>query len=208
VSEIRYTQAEAKWARQLAAIERAAFPTADISDLLVEEDVVRLCEVFPEGCFVALDADEPVGMGVGIFIDFDFDDPLHCLDDLIGEYSCGNHSAEGDWYYGVTIAVDPAYRRRGIGHQLYLLRKDLVRRFNKRGIVAGGVIPGFVEHIGSMTADQYVEKVVTGELYDATLSFQLQNGFEARGAIPDYMADPAVGNNAALIVWENPDHQP
>ena len=59
-----------------------------------------------------------------------------------------------------------------------------------------------------MTADQYVEKVVTGELYDATLSFQLQNGFEARGAIPDYMADPAVGNNAALIVWENPDHQP
>ena len=42
MSEIRYTQAEAKWARQLAAIERAAFPTADISDLLVEEDVVRL----------------------------------------------------------------------------------------------------------------------------------------------------------------------
>ena len=62
MSEIRYTQAEAQWARQLAAIERAAFPTADISDLLVEEDVVRLCEVFPEWCFVALDADEPVGM--------------------------------------------------------------------------------------------------------------------------------------------------
>ena len=39
MSEIRYTPAEARWARQLAAIERAAFPTADISDLLVEEDV-------------------------------------------------------------------------------------------------------------------------------------------------------------------------
>ena len=27
----------------------------------------------------------------------------------------------------------------------------------------------------------------------------------ALGAIPDYMDDPAVGNNAVLIVWRNPD---
>ncbi|MBT5703559.1 MAG: nitrilase, partial [Actinobacteria bacterium] len=33
-------------------------------------------------------------------------------------------------------------------------------------------------------------------------------GFQARGAIPDYLDDPTVGNNAVLIVWENTDYQP
>lgn len=37
------------------------------------------------------------------------------------------------------------------------------------------------------------------------LSFQIENGFEAVSAIPDYMEEPAVGNNAVLIVWHDPD---
>ncbi|MEE2630797.1 MAG: GNAT family N-acetyltransferase, partial [Actinomycetota bacterium] len=160
---------------------------------------------FPEGGFVALDGDRPVGMGVGILIDFDFDEPNHCLDDLVGEHSCGNHRADADWYYGVTIAVDPGYRRLGIGQQLYVRRKELVRRLGKAGIVAGGVIPGYADHMDAMSADEYVDEVKAGRLYDPTLSFQLENGFEALGAIPDYMEDPAVGGNAVLIVWRNPD---
>ena len=199
--EITYAPIQARWATELAAIERAAFPTAGIADLMVEADI----EKFPDGGFVALDGDTPVGMGVGILIDFDFDEPNHSLDDLTGENSCGNHSDDADWYYGVTIAVDANYRRLGIGHQLYIRRKDVVRRLGKKGIVAGGVIPGYKDHIDDMTADEYVDRVRAGELYDPTLSFQLENGFEAVGAISDYMDDPAVGNNAVLIVWRNPD---
>ena len=203
--DITYEQIRAEWSVELAAIERAAFPTAGIEDLLVPEEIEVYCDTFPEGGFVALHEGRPVGMGVGIFIDFDFDDAHHSLDDLIGENSCGNHSADGDWYYGITIAVDPGYRRLGIGHQLYIRRKDLVRRFAKAGIVAGGVIPGYKDHIHEMSADDYVDKVVAGELYDPTLSFQLDKGSEAGGAIPDYRDVPAVGDNAVLIVWRNPD---
>ena len=203
--EITYAPIQERWAEELAAIERAAFPTAGMVDLLSVEDIRILCGTFPEGGFVALDGDRPVGMGVGILIDFDFDEPNHCLDDLVGEHSCGNHRADADWYYGVTIAVDPGYRRLGIGQQLYVRRKEVVRRLGKAGIVAGGVIPGYADHIDAMTADEYVDEVKAGRLYDPTLSFQLENGFEALGAIPDYMEDPAVGGNAVLIVWRNPD---
>ena len=87
------------------------------------------------------------------------------------------------------------------------MRKQAVRKLGKKGIVAGGVIPGYSEHLDTMSADEYIDKVVSGDLYDPTLSFQLQNGFEARGAIPDYLDDPTVGNNAVLIVWENPDYR-
>ena len=141
-------------------------------------------------------------------LDFDFEDTSHSLDDLTGEEDCGNHNPDGDWYYGVTIAVNPQYRKRGIGNRLYELRKEVVRTLNKKGIVAGGVIPGYAKHLNEMTADQYIDQVVAGNLHDPTLSFQIANGFQARGAIPDYLDDPTVGNNAVLIVWENTDYQP
>ncbi len=56
-----------------------------------------------------------------------------------------------------------------------------------------------------MSAAEYVDKVAKGELYDATLSFQLSNGFEVRGVLADYLEEPAIDNWAALIVWQNPE---
>ena len=59
-----------------------------------------------------------------------------------------------------------------------------------------------------MSAADYVAKVSAGELYDATLTMQIANGFEARGVIADYITDPSVDSWASLIVWENPDYNP
>ena len=88
------------------------------------------------------------------------------------------------------------------------IRDRCVRSLGKRGIVAGGVIPGYADHIDEMSAQTYIDRVVAGELYDPTLTFQLENGFEARGVIENYLDDPSVGNNSVLIVWENPDRHP
>ena len=208
MADLTYTNLHPKWAEQLTEIEHTVFASIDIEDLLSLRDMEAYCRVFPEGGFVALDDDTPVGFGLGILLDFDFEDTSHSLDDLTGEEDCGNHNPDGDWYYGVTIAVNPQYRKRGIGNRLYELRKEVVRTLNKKGIVAGGVIPGYAKHLHDMTADQYIDQVVAGNLHDPTLSFQIANGFQARGAIPDYLDDPTVGNNAVLIVWENTDYQP
>jgi GNAT superfamily N-acetyltransferase len=208
MTDLTYTNLHPKWAEQLTEIEHTVFASIDLEDLLSLRDMEAYCRVFPEGGFVALDGDTPVGFGLGILLDFDFEDTSHSLDDLTGEEDCGNHNPDGDWYYGVTIAVNPQYRKRGIGNRLYELRKEVVRTLNKKGIVAGGVIPGYAKHLHDMTADQYIDQVVAGTLHDPTFSFQIANGFQARGAIPDYLDDPTVGNNAVLIVWENTDYQP
>ena len=100
----------------------------------------------------------------------------------------------------------PRSSAQGIGGELYELRKEVCRRLNLRGIIAGGVIPGFADHKDDMSADEYIAAVRAGELYDRTLTFQLENGFEAPCALADYMRDPAVDNYAALIVWHNPDY--
>lgn len=195
-----------RWVDQCAALEVAAFPRADPEDLLDADDLAAYARTFPEGFFVCLDGDRVVGQAGGILVDFDFDHPQHTIAEISGEHQCGNHTPDGAWYYGTDIVVDSEYRRRGIGKRLYELRKELVRHRNRRGIIAGGYIHGFAEHKGSMTAAEYVEKVASGELYDRTLTFQLENGFEARGVLANYIDDPDIDGWAALIVWSNPDY--
>lgn len=191
-------------APQCAALELSAFPHADPSELLSEDDIRAYARTFPEGFFVILDGDRVVGQGAGIFLDFDFDHPQHTIAGITGEHQCGSHDPDGDWYYGTDIVVHPDHRRRGIGRRLYELRKDLVRRHNKRGIVAGGHMANFVDHKGGMSAQDYLEAVSRGRIYDSTLTFQMENGFEIRGALKDYLPDEATDGWAALIVWENP----
>ena len=205
---LRYVGLELEQVDALVELERISFPTVDPSDLTSAATVRMQHAKFPEGAFVVLDGDRVVGFAMGIFVDFDLDHPQHHIDEAVGPTGADFHDPHGEWYYGTDIAVHPDYRGRGIGSTLYDLRKDLVRRRNRAGIVAGGVIPGYAEHKHDMTAAESVDRVAAGELTDPTLTFQLASGFEAKGVIAGYMSDPAVDDYASLIVWHNPDYEP
>jgi GNAT superfamily N-acetyltransferase len=191
----------------LAQLQRDCFPTLGEQELMNEEHFLSHCRVFPEGGFVLLDGERVIGFGSGFFTDFDFSAHSHSFREIIADGFYTNHDPEGEWYYGADIGVHPAYRGRGLGARLYDARKDLVRRSGRRGIVAGGVLPGYARYLGQLGAAEYVDRVVSGELKDPTLSFQLKMGFTVRGMLQDYLEDSASGNWAALIAWDNPDYR-
>lgn len=207
MSDLIFTNLTKELAAQCAALELQAFPHADPDELLNQDDIEAYAEIFPEGFFVCLDGDRVVGQGAGIFLHFDFEDIQHRIVDITGEHQCLNHDWDGDWYYGTDIVVHPEYRRRGIGKRLYQLRKDVVKEHNKRGIIAGGHMNDYAEHKDSMSVEEYVAAVKARELYDATLTFQMDNGFEIRGVLYDYLRDEATNDASALIVWQNPDYE-
>ena len=167
-----------------------------------------MAEIFPEGTIIALEGDKVIAMSAGSFIDIDLDNlPPRERDLLHDENGVSTHKPDGEYYYGSDIGVDPAYQGRGIARQLYNRRKALVRRYNKRGFVAAGVLPGYEKHWDEMDIRTYVDKVIAGELHDPTLTVQLRNGFEVRALIKDFFIFPRSRNWSTLIVWDNPDYQ-
>jgi GNAT superfamily N-acetyltransferase len=191
------------YASALAQLQRDCFPTLGEHERMTEAHFLRHCEVFPEGEFVVLAEGKVVGLGSGFFMDFDFDHPDHTFQEIIAGGYYTNHNPDGEYYYAADISVHPDYRRRGIGRILYEARKDLVRRYNKKGMVGGGVLPGYVRYKGKLTVDEYVDAVVKGEINDPTLTFQLHNGFVVKGLLENYIEDSASDNWATLIFWPN-----
>ncbi|MBX3054448.1 MAG: GNAT family N-acetyltransferase [Caldilineaceae bacterium] len=191
----------------LEELQRICFPTLGAHELMTAAHFLRHCEVYPEGEFVALEEGKIIGLGSGFLLDFHFDDPGHTFNEIIDSGWYSHHNPDGEWYYGTDISVHPDYRGLGIGKLLYAARKELVMRTNRRGIVAGGVLPGYPAQRARMSVHEYVEKVVVGELWDSTLSFQLKNGFKVRGMLENYIDDSASDNWATLICWENPAYR-
>ncbi len=207
-SGLEYTRLTRPMAKSLMELELETFPTAHPDDLYDQEEIESVADDFQVGTFVGFvpgDRTTPVAVGLGVRVDFDFAHPQHKIKELLDGPTPSGHQPEGRWYYGTDIIVAPSKRRRGIGRELYDLRKRATRRLGLDGIVAGGVIPGYADHKASMTPDAYIDAVRAKELYDPTLSFQLNNDFHALCALHGYIADPAVDDAASLIVWENPD---
>lgn len=192
----------------LAELQRIVYPTLGAHELMRAEHFAAQYELFPQGQFVALIDNQVVGQGSGFFIDFDFDHPDHSFSEICAGFYFTNHDPKGAYYYGADISVHPDFRKQGIGRKLYDARMGLVRRTNRRGIVGGGLIPGYAAHKATLTPHQYVSKVLAGVLRDSTLSFQLGMGFQVRGLIPNYIEDSASDNWATLLEWVNPEYQP
>ena len=195
-------------AAALEQLQKDCFPTLGKAELLRAEHFRRHAELFPEGNIVALVGERVVGLGAGLLTDFDFDHINHSFQDIITGGSYERHDPNGAWYYGTDISVHPQYRRRGVARQLYDARKTLVKRLNKRGIVAGGVLPTFAKYKAKMSVQDYVDKVIKGDIFGQTLSVQLRNGFTVRGLLENYIEDEAADNWATLLVWENPEYEP
>lgn len=162
-------------------------------------------DVFPEGQLLAEIDERVVGSAATHIIEFDLDQPQHRWVEACAEGDLDNHDPAGNTLYGVDICVSPLFRRRGIGSGLYRERFALLKRFRLAQFVAGARIPGYKRYRDRYSIEEYVDRVVEGEIYDPTLSFQLKKGFRAGGILRNYLPDPDSDNCAVLIVKPNPD---
>lgn len=192
----------------LEELQQLVYPRLGEGELMRVPHFAAQYELFPAGQFVALLDGQVVGQGSGFFIDFDFAHPNHTFREICANFYFTHHNPHGAYYYGADISVHPAMRGRGIGRRIYDARKALVRQANRRGIVAGGLIPGYAAYKDTLSPQEYVAQVIAGKLNDSTLNFQLRMGFQLRGLIPDYIEDSASDNWATLIEWVNPSYTP
>jgi GNAT superfamily N-acetyltransferase len=162
--------------------------------------------IFPEGQFCAEINGRIIGSSSSLIVSLEPDYAYHTWNDITGQGLFTNHNPNGDSLYGADISVHPEFRCRGIATILYNARKTLSIRLNLRRIIAGGRLYNYHKYAKIMSAQEYAEKVVSGELKDPVLSFQLKNGFKFIKVLPNYLYDKHSLNYASFIEWLNPTY--
>ncbi|MFM2033230.1 MAG: hypothetical protein RLZZ297_1995 [Chloroflexota bacterium] len=191
----------------LEELQRLCYPTLDPSHLLRREHFESHLRVFPEGQHVVLYEGRPVAMSSTLRQHIDFDHAQHAFDDVIAGGFFTTHAPDGEWLYGADMSTHPDFRQRGLASLLYQARRALIKRLNLRGMVGGGMVPGYRFYRDQMSLEAYAAAVSAGTIKDPTLTPQLKNGYVVRGIIRDYLHDELLGNDATLIVYDNPEYR-
>ena len=193
---------------KIVEIQRAAYPKFADSDLCDERNYRFQIEAFPDGQILVEVGDKIVGYATSLIVQLSDESPWYSYEEITGVGTFSTHNPSGDTLYGADIAVHPDYRGHGIAGKLYQGRKRIMTRYNLMRMVAGGRIPGYKNHAGKMSPEEYIEKVKAGELKDMALNAHLKAGYEVMGVHLDYLIDEASLNYATLIEMPNPSFRP
>jgi ribosomal protein S18 acetylase RimI-like enzyme len=165
--------------------------------------------IFPEGQFVAEDesSGRVVGYAASLIVFWDDYVMSDSWRDFTDHGMFTNHDPEnGRTLYAADVMVDPDCQGRGVGKLIYQARERLLRDKRLLRIRAGARLQGYHRYHAEMSPEAYVERVIDGEISDATLSFQLKRGFKALGVVHGYMRhDPLSMGYAAVIEYLNED---
>lgn len=191
-------------AEGLAALQKIVFPKLAENELFTKEHYLKHMEVFPEGQFVILDRDKVIGMSTTVR------SPLltesHTFLESSGNLILDNYDPEGDWLSGLDVGVDPDYRGKGLGKEIYRARQELVNYLGLKGQFTVGMINGYHKVRDLLTTEEYFDKLVKKEINDPTVSIQERIGFKIRKLIQNYCEDETCGNCGVLLTM-NADHK-
>ncbi len=172
-----------------------------------EAQLANHLEIFPKGQLVAEDlaTGEIVGMAASLIVFWDdYDMSASWRDFTAGGMFTNHDPAMGRTLYGAEVMVKPGRQGQGIGGFLYNARRKIAQRFGLLRIRAGARLRGYGAHADEMSPEDYVKRVVKGELTDPTLTFQIHRGFRVLDVVRGYLRDdPESRGYAAVIEWLN-----
>jgi ribosomal protein S18 acetylase RimI-like enzyme len=193
---------------ELIQIQSECFPPPFPSDLWWnKEQLSNHVMRFPEGA-ICIEVDGILaGSLTGLCVNFDYNHIEHTWEEITDHGYIKNHNPSGDTLYIVDISVRPKFRKLGLGKLMMeamyhvVIQKKLVR------LLGGGRMPGYHKVADIMTPEQYVKKLLKGDLKDPVITFLLRCGRTPIGIVENYLEDEESSNYAVLMEWKNPFNQ-
>lgn len=191
---------------KIVKLQQESFPIlARYDNIWHPEELKSHLQIFPLGQFVVVEEDgEVVGSASTLIVTLNPEYAEHTWKGITSDGMFTDHNPNGDRLYGADISTHPKFRHEGIGSMLYGARKELVLRLGLRRMISGGRLFNYQDYADKMSAFEYANKVINGELHDPVLSFELDNGFKFIKVLPEYLEDIRSQNYASFIEWLNP----
>lgn len=186
-------------------LQAACFPPPFPSELWWNEQQLKNhVTLFPQGALCVELAGEIIGSMTTLRVQFDPKNPQHTWDEMTDHGYIRCHDPDGNTLYVVDICISPKYRKLNLGKQMMQAMYQVVVELKLDRLVGGGRMPGYRQYADHMTAEQYAQSVVNGDLFDPVLTFLLRCGRMPLALIENYLDDEESLNYGLLMEWKNP----
>lgn len=190
---------------ELIRVQQESFPPPFPSELWWNKDQLHNhINLFPEGALCVEIDGKICGSMTGLIVNFDPAHPTHTWEEITDNGYIRNHTKDGNTLYIVDICVSPAYRKYGLGKWLMQSMYEVVVHLQLERLLGGGRLSGYSKHSAELRAEEYIKKVVDGELKDPVITFLLRCGRTPVQLIENYLEDEESCNYGLLMEWKNP----
>lgn len=197
-----YTEADFD---ELIAIQSETFPPPyPPEQWWNKEQLMQHVTLFPEGALCVEVDGMLAGSITSLIVEYDPTEPAHTWAEATDNGCIRTHQPDGNTLYIADICVRPRFRKLGLGKWLI---QSLYHVTVERGLdrlLGGGRMPGYHRHAHEMSAVEYLDAVVRGDLKDPVITFLLRCGRTPVGVAAEYLEDEESCNYGALMEWKNP----
>lgn len=189
----------------LIRIQQEAFPPPFPSELWWnKEQLTNHTTLFPEGA-LCIEVDGVLsGSITGLRVDYSPNDPDHSWSEITDDGYIRNHNPDGNTLYIVDICVSPKYRKLGLGKWLMQSMYETVVYIGLDRLLGGGRLPGYHKYAKDLSINEYVSRLISGELKDPVITFLLRCGRTPVCPVKNYLEDEESLNFGLLMEWKNP----
>ncbi|ASS89607.1 MAG: N-acetyltransferase [Bacillaceae bacterium] len=190
---------------ELIEIQKESFPPPFPSELWWnKEQLTNHVTLFQEGALCVEVEGTLAGSMTSLIVNFDPAHPDHTWEEITDNGYIRNHDPNGNTLYVVDICIRPSHRKLDLGKWLMQSMYEVVVHKGLDRLLGGGRMPGYYKYADEMSAEQYVDAVVSGDLKDPVISFLLRCGRTPLGIVANYLEDEESRNYAVLMEWKNP----
>ncbi|MEH7882978.1 GNAT family N-acetyltransferase [Bacillus sp. JJ1609] len=190
---------------ELIRVQREAFPPPFPEELLWNnEQLKNHITLFPDGALCVEIDGKIAGSITGLIVRQDEDDLEHSWSAITDNGYIRNHDRNGNTLYIVDICISPDYRKLGLGKWMLQSMYETVVHLDLDRLLGGGRMPGYHLHATELSIEDYVEKVLKGDLKDPVVSFLLRCGRTPVKPVANYLEDEESLNYGMLMEWRNP----
>ncbi|MEK9200028.1 GNAT family N-acetyltransferase [Ureibacillus sp. 179-F W5.1 NHS] len=193
---------------ELIDIQAECFPPPFPSALWWnKEQLTNHVSLFPDGALCIEMNGKVVSSMTGVCINFDPSHPSHTWAEATDDGYIRNHDQKGNTLYIVDISVRPSFRSLGLGKIMMQAMYQVVVEKGFERLLGGGRMPNYYKYADLYSANEYVERVVNGEIHDPVISFLLRCGRLPIAVVENYLEDEESLHYGVLMEWKNPFKQ-
>lgn len=169
-----------------------------------KEQLKQHVTLFPEGALCVEVEGMLAGSITSLIVDYDPMEPAHSWAEATDNGYIRTHKPDGNTLYIADICVRPRFRKLGLGKWLIQSLYHVTVNRGLDRLLGGGRMPGYHRHVHEMSAAEYLDAVIRGDLKDPVITFLLRCGRTPVGVAAEYLEDEESCNYGALMEWKNP----